>query len=220
MSKTGPGAETAAIFFDFDGTLIDSFPDHLQAYQVALAPYGIQLTADAYFAAYSPHWYYTYEVLGLPREVWAEVDEAWLVAAAEHESALFAGVPQILDELGKQAVLGIVSAGSRSRVLSDLQRTGIAGCFQVVVAGDDVQRPKPDPQGLLLALAEAGIPAERALYVGDAREDCAMAQAAGVPFVGVAAQFATVRLASECMTISTIGELPRYVAGRGGGARR
>ena len=219
MSMTEREAETAAIFFDFDGTLIDSFPDHLQAYQVALAPYGIQLTAEAYFAAYSPHWYHTYEVLGLPREVWAEVDEAWLVAAAEHESALFAGVPQMLDELGRQTVLGIVSAGSRSRVLSDLQRTGIVDCFQVVVAGDDVQHPKPHPQGLLLALSAAGLPAEAALYVGDAREDCAMAHAAGVPFVGVAAQFATVRLAPECATISTIAELPRYIAGRGGTGR-
>lgn len=220
MKLTGRGAKTAAIFFDFDGTLIDSFLDHLQAYQAALAPYGIQLTAEAYFAAYSPHWYHTYEDLGLPRDIWEDIDEAWLVAAAEHQSALFAGVPQMLAELEKEAVLGIVSAGSRSRVLSDLERTGIAGCFEVIVAGDDVQRPKPDPQGLLLALAEAGIPAERALYVGDAREDCAMAQAAGVPFVGVAAQFATVRLAAECETISTISELPRYMAGKDRAARQ
>lgn len=202
-----------AIIFDFDGTLLDSFPDHLRAYQVALAPYGIHLTAEAYFAAYSPHWYDTYEMLGLPREDWAAIDEAWLAAAANHASPLFPGVVDMLETLGRDVPLGIVSAGSRPRVLRDLARTGIEARFEVILGGDDVQHPKPDPQGLLLALEALQLAPHEALYVGDSREDCAMAAAAGMPFVGVAAPYATVRLASGCRTIAAVADLPGFLGG-------
>lgn len=200
-----------AILFDFDGTLIDSFPAHLKAYEVALAPYGIHLSAQDYFAVYAPHWYDTYEALGLPREAWAEIDAAWLAAAADHEPQLFPGVPEMLQALAKEATLGIVSAGSRPRVVADLQRTGIAGYFELILGGEDVQRPKPDPQGLLQALEALQIAPAAALYVGDAREDCAMSAAAHVPFIGVAAEFATVRITPGCRTIPLIADLPGYV---------
>lgn len=202
-----------AILFDFDGTLLDSFPDHLRAYQVALAPYGIHLTAQQYFDAYSPHWYDTYEILGLPREDWDDIDEAWLVATTDHASPLFPGVTAVLDALQPRAALGIVSAGSRPRVLRDLDRTGLLPYFDIILGGDDVQRPKPDPQGLQLALQALQIAPGEALYVGDAREDCAMAAAAGVPFVGIAASFATVRITPGCPTIPTISDLPAFVTG-------
>ena len=41
-----------AVVFDFDGVLADSEPLHLLAYQEVLAPIGVTLTRDEYYAEY------------------------------------------------------------------------------------------------------------------------------------------------------------------------
>ena len=113
-----------AILFDFDGTLIDSAPDHLRAYRASLAHYGIDLTPERYFATYSPNWHQMYAALGLPQTAWEEADAAWLAEVANHESPLFPGVVPLLSNLGQRSTLGLVTAGSRSRVMQQLKRTG------------------------------------------------------------------------------------------------
>jgi phosphoglycolate phosphatase-like HAD superfamily hydrolase len=60
-----------------------------------------------------------------------------------------------------------------------LAAAGIDARFGVVVAGDEVDRPKPAPDGLLLALRQLGVPAEATAYVGDAEVDLDCANAAG-----------------------------------------
>ena len=42
----------SAIVFDFDGVLADSEVLHLRAYQEVLAPRGVELTREDYFARY------------------------------------------------------------------------------------------------------------------------------------------------------------------------
>jgi phosphoglycolate phosphatase-like HAD superfamily hydrolase len=51
---------------------------------------------------------------------------------------------------------------------------------------DDVERLKPDPEGLHFLLGKA--PADQALYLGDVLDDALAAQSAGVPFIGILPQ--------------------------------
>ena len=58
--------------------------------------------------------------------------------------------------------------------------------FKVVVGGDQVRRPKPDPAGIQVACERLGVPCDQAVYVGDspldleaARRSSALAVAAG-----------------------------------------
>jgi len=44
---------------------------------------------------------------------------------------------------------------------------------------------KPDPAGIICALEYLGVPAERAVFVGDSQADADAAAAAGVRFIGV-----------------------------------
>lgn len=53
----------------------------------------------------------------------------------------------------------------------------------VVVGGDTLLRRKPDPEPLLSALAQLGLPPERAVMVGDSITDVRAARAAGCPVV-------------------------------------
>ena len=95
--------------------------------------------------------------------------------------------------------------------MRDLATTGIGDLFQVIVTGTDISKPKPDPEGLLNALDKLGIQPEQARYVGDAREDCQMAGAAGVPFIGITSEFATVSGAEGCAQLPDLSQLKSYI---------
>jgi phosphoglycolate phosphatase-like HAD superfamily hydrolase len=57
--------------------------------------------------------------------------------------------------------------------------------FEAVVATDDVERPKPHPDGILRALELLGSTREDAAYVGDSPFDVQSAKAAGVGSIAV-----------------------------------
>lgn len=200
-----------AILFDFDGTLLDSFPAHYRAYEVTLAHFNMELTPELYKQTFSPNWLAMYEAMSIPKERWQEADNYWLAEVRKHSPQLFPTARPLLDALSSKYVLGLVTSGSRDRVRRDLASTGIGDLFQVVVTGDDISKPKPDPEGLLIALHKLQIRPSEALYVGDAREDCQMAQAAGVPFVGITGEFATVSGVDGCAQLADLSQLEPYI---------
>ena len=179
-----------AVLFDLDGTLLDSFALHYLAYETMFGHFGIEMSRELFLSTYSPNWYRTYEAFGLDEEHWERANTLWLEAAAIHQPELFPGVEEMLVELGSNHELGIVTSGSRSRVVTDLARLNIAGHFSTVVTGDDISEPKPAPEALQLALRQLSVDPHHAVYVGDAHADFEMSRAAGVRFVGVASEFA------------------------------
>ncbi len=178
-----------AVLFDLDGTLLDSFSGHFAAYQVTFKHFGLSACLEDLLRVYSPDWLAVYRAMGLPEQHWAEADAIWLAEAARHAPQLFPGAQELLGTLQAHYTLGLVTSGSSERVRRDLARNGLDGCFQVVVTGGDVCRPKPDPEGLLQALQQMGIAPCQAVFVGDAAADALMAQAAGVAFIGMLTQF-------------------------------
>lgn len=195
------------LLFDLDGTLLDSFPAHFEAYRVMFARFEIEISEESFLAAYSPNWYHTYEAMGLPGEVWEEANRYWVEAAEKLPPRLLPGVVETLDALRDSYRLGIVTSGSRGRVLKDLERTDISRFFGVVVTGDDVRAPKPAPEGLQLGLSRIGLEAEEVVYVGDAHADYEMARAAGVPFLGIPSSFASLKDDHPCYKVRSITDL-------------
>src|SRR5262249_15591808 len=156
--------------------------------------FGIEMSRDLFLKTYSPNWYRTYEAFGLPDKHWEEANLLWLEEAEKRIADLFDGVIDILDFLSRTYKLGIVTSGSKSRVIRDLDRTGIAKYFYAVVTGDDISEPKPAPEGLEIAMRTLSVLPNETIYVGDAHADFEMARAAGVSFYGVASEFANLAL--------------------------
>lgn len=86
---------------------------------------------------------------------------------------------------GRGLRVGIVSTKYRYRIEWTLDRAGLLPLFDVIVGGEDVANHKPDPEGLLVAVARLGATPETTLYVGDSAADARAAALAGVPFVWV-----------------------------------
>jgi phosphoglycolate phosphatase/pyrophosphatase PpaX len=203
--------DVKAVLFDLDGTLLDSFSLHYSAYEAMFGHFGIKMEKERFLSTYSPDWYRTYKAFGLEEEQWERANMLWLEAAAAHTPVLFPGVEEMLDELGSLYTLGIVTSGSRSRVVKDLDRLAIAGRFSTVITGDDITNPKPAPEALEMALVNLNLSPDESLYVGDAHADFEMSRAAGVTFIGVPSEFANLTDDHPEYDVHPIVSLPRVI---------
>ncbi len=83
------------------------------------------------------------------------------------------------------AKLGIISTKYRYRIMELLGKKLPENFLDIIVGGEDVQHPKPAPEGVLFAIGHLGCQKENVLYVGDSTVDAETAQAAQVDFAGV-----------------------------------
>jgi len=81
--------------------------------------------------------------------------------------------------------LGIVTAKQRRTVDLAFAVVPLERYFDAVVAADDTERHKPNPDPLLEALRRLDAEAGRAAYVGDSPYDIRAARAAGMAAIAV-----------------------------------
>lgn len=78
--------------------------------------------------------------------------------------------------------VGIVSNNMHRTVLRALNTCRVDDDHIIIVGFDDVERIKPDPQGINMALSRIGRTPDRAVYVGNSDVDRQAAQAADISF--------------------------------------
>lgn len=188
-SKT---SEITSMFFDWDGTVVDSAHLGLAAYEKAFAELGFPFDHEVYRAAYSPNWLAVYEGLGLPKEHWQRADELWTQHYGEERAELIAGVAETIAELRSRGYrLGVVSSGNYARVIQEADELALGGCFEVVVCHEQITNRKPHPEGLQIAMRLLGSAPNETCYVGDTPEDIEMGRSAGALTVGVRSAYPT-----------------------------
>lgn len=99
---------------------------------------------------------------------------------------LFPGAAELLAALKEAGIpAGVVSTKRTDTLTAVLEARGVRQYLVSLTGGDKVDRPKPDPQGLLAALAELGLKPENVLYCGDTLIDAETAHRAGAHFCAV-----------------------------------
>jgi len=179
-----------AILFDWDGTLVDSLGAFHVANAAVMNAFGLPFDEVVYRRHYVPDWRQMYVRMGVPRDRLDEANELWETTFASGSGVLvaFEGVEESLTRLrASGAVLGIVTAGHRSVVEPQLERTGLGAFLPIRVFGDDlpVHKPNPAPLRRALQLAGDGHRPETSIYVGDAPTDMQMAVTVGARAVGI-----------------------------------
>ena len=207
------------IIFDFDYTLADSSVGIIECANYALRRLGLPTASDDAIR-HTIGMSLTSTLPALTGEKHTEHAEEFMRLFIEradevmHDSTrVYEFVPSLVDALSQQGIsLGIVSSKGRWRIEGILQREGLDGCFEVIVGGEDVPELKPNPTGLLRAVATLDAPKERCLYVGDSVTDAETARRAGVPFVAVLSGVTDRDAFAEyepMMMLEDAGELPR-----------
>jgi beta-phosphoglucomutase-like phosphatase (HAD superfamily) len=179
-----------AILFDWDGTLVDSLGAFHRANARVMDAFGLPFDEVVYRRHYVPDWRLMYLRLGIPGDRLDEANELWHATfAAGTDVVAFEGAADALRALRDGgADLGVVTAGDRSIVIPQLERTGLAELLPIRVFGDDLPVHKPDPAPLRLALLMLGLDdrPDAVAYVGDAPTDMRMAVSAGCRPIGIA----------------------------------
>lgn len=99
----------------------------------------------------------------------------------------FPRVKETVAELHAAGIkLGIVTSKVRLTSLMGLKLCGLSDYFQTIVSVDDVQKAKPNPEGIRKAMKELGSNADQTIMVGDSHYDIEAAHNAGVQSAGVA----------------------------------
>jgi len=101
-------------------------------------------------------------------------------------SALFPGVPSLLDEIEDRGLAwGIVTNKSERFTFPLLRALRLLDRARCVVCGDTTPYAKPHPAPLIEAMSKIGTTAARCVYVGDDERDVEAGHAAGMSVVVV-----------------------------------
>jgi phosphoglycolate phosphatase/beta-phosphoglucomutase len=142
-----------AIFFDFNGVIIDDERIQMTAYQQVLKPHGVELTESQYFAALGMD-DRTFIRTALERAGKYSVETAKAVQdektvvhrkLIEAELPLFPGVVTFLKSAARHLSLGMVSMADQNEISYVLDRAKLRKLFSIIVTADDVNVCKPDP---------------------------------------------------------------------------
>ena len=190
--------ESELVVFDVDGTLIDSQHLIVAAMETAFAGQGLTppardeilgivgLSLAQAVAALRPD---------LPEEEVAVLAEGYRQefmaqrerGGAEAHAPLYPGARAALDRLAAdpRVRLGVATGKARRGLDHVIESHGLAGLFETLQTADN-HPSKPHPSMLETALLETGLPAGRAVMIGDTEFDMAMGKAAGFATIGVA----------------------------------
>ncbi|MFD0745746.1 HAD family hydrolase [Phytohabitans flavus] len=180
------------MLFDMDGTLVDSERLWDVALRELAIEYGGSLSDAARVAMIGSDAASSMRILHADiGQEWRELgpSQAWI---ARRMSDLFRtglvwrpGALALLSAVrAADLPTALVTSTARPLVEVALDTLGREN-FDVVVAGDEVRAPKPDPEPYLLAAQLLGVPIERCVAIEDSRAGVTSALAAGAAVLGV-----------------------------------
>ena len=185
MERSGAGVQW--VLFDVDGTLIDTWDLYIETFLRALEVHvGRRLTLEELAALHpTSELRVLRQVLSSDEEL-PEAHDAFLAHMRSLHPELFAGVYHGVAEMlaalrARRMILGLVTGKSRG-AWEVTAPVAALGDFAVAIMDDDVEHPKPAPDGILEAVARLEADPAATLYVGDSVNDMRAAQAAGVRF--------------------------------------
>jgi phosphoglycolate phosphatase len=179
------------LVFDWDGTLMDSAACIAASLQCACEDLGYPVPSDRearYVIGLGLSDAMAHILPDVPASDYHRIAERYRhhFLRADAQTALFAGVVEMLQELRANGHLLAVATGKGRRGLDRaLEATGLETHFHATRCADE-GHSKPDPRMLYWLLESMDVKAERALMIGDTTHDMAMAQAAGMARLAVA----------------------------------
>jgi beta-phosphoglucomutase len=215
----------SAFIFDYNGVLVDDEHVHWAAFRQVLRPMGIEMSQADYWEKYLG-----FDDLGAFRAVLrdhgrtvsdsethalVELKKPAYLALAKDSLRGFDGAGALLRRLAAAGTLiGIVSGALRNEIELGLEVLDVKDAVRFIVAAEDTQASKPDPEGYvigkqhLLTLAGPDV-AARALVIEDSMAGIEAAVGAGLFCLAVAHSYdaAQLRAAGAIDVVARIADI-------------
>ena len=205
-----------AVLFDFDGTIGNTLPLCIAAFQKAITPLaGRSFSEREIIATFGPSEEGTIRAL-IP-QFYEQGVERYLHYYRELHSmcpAPFPGIPELLADLKKWgAIVALVTGKGACSCRISLDRYGIAKNFDAVETGSPDGPVKPE--GIRAVLEKFRLAPSEALYVGDTASDIVSSRNAGIPVAAAAwaqtAELSELRRNRPDLLFTTVAELHAYL---------
>jgi phosphoglycolate phosphatase len=191
----------SSVFFDLDGTLTDPLEGITRSIQHALV--GMQIPCPPLTelaCTIGPPLRSTFaDLMGVEMgdvrvEQAVQIYRDRFASVGLYENSVYAGVPEMLQRLST-ASLPLYLATSKPRVYAEriLEHFDLAAYFLRIYGSELDGRHDDKSELLAFLLEEEGIAAERAVMVGDRKQDILAAQINGVRSLGVTYGYGTTR---------------------------
>jgi len=179
-----------ALIFDMDGTLVDSMPLHLAAWQQTAQEFGFVCDQEWLYArggvpsrkiaALIAH----EQQIELDSEAVARCKTAHYVTMIE-QATPFPAMVELVQQAATTLPMAIGTGSLHANAERILRQSGLGLYIHTVVAADDVQGHKPAPDTFLLAADRLGVAAADCLVFEDTEIGRLAALAAGMDCVMV-----------------------------------
>jgi beta-phosphoglucomutase len=210
-----------ATLFDYNGVLVDDERVHLAAFREVLAPLGIDLDERTYWDRYlgfDDAGAFAAVLLdqGRPAPDETVVDlierkKPVYLRMAEGNLHAFDGAAALVRRRAARGPAVVVSGALRAEIVMGLQVLGVGDLVTGIVAAEDTNRSKPDPEGYALgiaaldAIAGPGV-GVRALVIEDSTAGVQAAKSAGLACAAVTHSYPESEL-SEAGADLVVGDL-------------
>lgn len=178
-----------AVIFDFDGTLADTLPICFYSFQRVFEVFDKRkLTSLQVEEMFGPSeiGIIQQQLLHPAKE---DAIEHFYQIYSEYHNELVLENKEIIELLLLLKTLhikiGIFTGKARRSLDISLKALNMDRMFDVIVTGDDVVKPKPDPEGLLKAVNLLKVDKNDAVFIGDTDADIIAGKKAGITTIGV-----------------------------------
>jgi pyrophosphatase PpaX len=178
-----------AIIFDFDGTLADTLPVCFYAFQAVFKEYDSRdISPEEIVAMFGPSETGIIKENLLNRNHQQAIELYYEKYHEKHSQVVPDNeeINDLLNHLKSEGYkLGIVTGKARRSLDISLECLKMNDFFDVIITGDDVDKPKPDPEGINKALTLLNINSSDAIFLGDSDADILAGKQANVYTIGV-----------------------------------
>jgi phosphoglycolate phosphatase-like HAD superfamily hydrolase len=172
------------VFWDFDGTLFDSYGQISVAVCQAVSDLGssVEMERATELAKVSllPALKEISQSNGLPFEKLVSRYNARFTETENHPLQLFPGAYEVCWAARNMGGWNHLVTHRGKSSYHHLQNAGLMDCFKGIATREAGYKPKPDPGAILGLIAEHGIPLDSAIMVGDRAIDILAGKNAGI----------------------------------------
>ena len=188
-----------AVLYDMDGTVLDTLEDMADSVNESLSRFGLPpVTLDKVRRSVGN---------GARKLIFRVVPEGtdpaltervlafykpWYDAHCNEKTRPYAGVPELMARLRDRGIAQAIISNKPDPAVQELARAFFPGLLETAVGESAAVRTKPNPDAILAAVKQMGVPLEQCVYVGDSEVDVEAARNARLDCISVSWGFRSV----------------------------